>query len=94
LSSGTVYDPVYGTPQGRGVYKTTEVGVGVGGNGPGSSDKDRAVMETELSEKGLPEGSASSPIAGCLYFIYRKVNKAIYQLQYLVNGQKVLLTLN
>ena len=96
--TGPVYDPVYGSQRGRGVYTTTGVGVGVGVGGddnqPGSSDKDRGVMETELSEKALPEGSASSPVAGYLYFSLPRNKKTSYQLHYMVNGQKVLLTVN
>src|SRR5215475_9147187 len=55
------YDPVTGTRQPGGTYKQVGVGVGIGGSGsqPGSSDRDRSAMETELSEKGLPEGPAS-----------------------------------
>src|SRR5215475_11637214 len=55
------YDPVTGTREPGGTYKQVGVGVGIGGSRsqPGSSDKDRSAMETELSEKGLPEGLAS-----------------------------------
>ena len=93
--SGTTYDPVYG-PRSGGVYTSAGVGIGIGSRGdqPGSSDKDRAAMETELSEKGLPEGSLSAPVAGYLYFPLRRDKKAVYQLEYMLNGQKVLLTLN
>lgn len=96
IGSGGGYDPVYGSPRGRGVYTTTGVGVGVGiggGNQSGSSDKDRAAMETELSEKGLPEGQANSPVSGYLYFSLPRNKKATYQLQYVLQGQKILLTL-
>lgn len=88
------YDPVYG-PQRGGVYTTAGVGVGVGGRGnqPGSSEKDRAAMETELGEKGLPEGTAGAPIAGYLYFSLPREKKAIYELQYLIDGKKTLLEL-
>jgi len=93
-SSGTVYDPAYGSTRGSGVYTTAGVGVGVDrGTDPGSTSQDRAAMETELSEKGLPEGGASSPVAGYLYFALRPNKKATYQLQYLLEGQQVLLTL-
>jgi hypothetical protein len=71
------------------------VGVGIGSRGdqPGSSEKDRSVMETELSEKGLPEGTASAPVAGYLYFSIPRNKKVAYQLEYMLNGEKVLLTL-
>jgi len=91
-SSGSVYDPVTGTRQGGGVYTQTGVGVGVGEpNGPGVSDRDRGVMETELAEKALPEGSALSPIAGYIYFPISAKKKAEYQLEYVFDGHKLVL---
>jgi hypothetical protein len=92
--TGPSYDPVYG-PHGGGVTTAAGVGVGIGSRGdqPGSSEKDRSVMETELSEKGLPEGTASAPVAGYLYFSIPRNKKVAYQLEYMLNGEKVLLTL-
>lgn len=89
------YDPVTGTRTPGGTYKQVGVGVGIGGGGqPASTDKDRATMETELSEKGLPEGSAAAPVAGYVYFpITRKKGTAL-QLSYAVNGQKIVLRLS
>jgi hypothetical protein len=89
--SGSVYDPATGTQRGGGIYTTAGVGVGIGSRGsePGSSQKDRAVMETELSEKGLPEGATTAPVAGYLYFPISRTKKAIYQLEYMLNGNKV-----
>jgi hypothetical protein len=91
---GTSYDPIYGPA--TGVTTTAIIGVGVSGRGtqPGSTDKDRTTMETELSEKGLPEGSAITPVAGYLYFYLPRDKHAIYQLEHVLSGQKVLLTLN
>lgn len=93
--SGTVYDPATGTQRRGGVYTSTGVGVGIGskGNVPGASEKDRAVMETELSEKGLPEGETATPVAGYLYFPISRMKKASYQLEYMLNGKKVKLNL-
>jgi hypothetical protein len=92
------YDPVTGINRGHGVYTQAGVGVGVGSPGPqpGSTDKDRSVMETELSEKGLPEGSASAPVAGYVYFtISSKAKKnATRELEYQLNGKQVVLTLS
>jgi hypothetical protein len=53
--SGTVYDPVYG-PRRGGATTTAGVGIGIGGRGdqPGSTDKDRAAVETELRPHPLP----------------------------------------
>lgn len=89
--SGSVYDPVTGTQRRGGVYTSTGVGVGIGSKGsqPGSSEKDRTVMETELSEKGLPEGTTATPVAGYLYFPISRAKKATYQLEYLLNGKSV-----
>jgi hypothetical protein len=89
------YDPVTGTREPGGTYKQVGVGVGIGGSGsqPGSSDKDRSAMETELSEKGLPEGAASAPVSGYVYFpVARKKNQTL-TLQYTVDGEKVELRL-
>ena len=91
------YDPVTGQRRGGGVFTSTGIGVGVGGSQPqpGSTDVDRNTMELELGEKGLPEGEASAPVAGYLYFSLPKTKdkKATHQLEYTVNGSKVVLTL-
>ena len=89
--TGTAYDPTTGTVRGGGVYTGAGVGVGVGqaGNQPGASEKDRSVMETELREKGLPEGDAANPVAGYLYFQIPKSKNAKYELQYKLNGNTV-----
>ena len=51
-------------------------------------------MELELGEKSLPEGSASTPISGYLYFSMPvKDRKAARQLEYTLNGEKLVLTL-
>lgn len=91
--SGTVYDPNTGTSRrAGGLYTQTGVGVAIGSpNGPGVSDKDRTVMETELSEKGLPEGAASAPVSGYVYFPVALKKKVDYQLEYTVDGQKLIL---
>lgn len=93
-------DPITGQRRGGGVYTTAGVGVGIGGSQPprpGSSDRDRRTMELELGEKGLPEGTASAPVAGYLYFTLpsgkEKDKKAAHQLEYTLNGEKVVLQL-
>ena len=93
--SGSVYDPATGTRRGSGVYTRSGVGVGIGGRGgPGSTEKDRDAMATELSEKGLPEGSVGAPVAGYVYFpLATSKKKQTYQLNYIVNGSKVTLSL-
>jgi len=92
--SGPAYDPNTGTQRAGGVYTRTGVGVGIGSAGAGATDKDRSTMEMELGEKGLPEGSATAPVAGYVYFpIHSTKKKASYELSYMLNGNKVLLSL-
>jgi hypothetical protein len=78
-----------------GVYTSTGVSVGFGSPGtqPGSTEADRTAMEMELSEKGLPEGTASAPVAGHLYFPIAKKKNVKYQLEYTGDGKKVVLPL-
>jgi hypothetical protein len=88
------YDPATGTRTPGGTY--TQVGVGVGlGGGPqsGATDKDRAAMETELAEKGLPEGAASAPLAGYVYFPIAPKKGTALQLTYTIHGEKAVLKL-
>jgi hypothetical protein len=93
--SGRGYDPITGTARG-GVTTSTGVGVGVGSPTPrpGSSDRDRDTMETELLEKGLPEGTALGPVAGYLYFpLSVKRKTPSFQLEYTAHGDKIVLNL-
>jgi hypothetical protein len=92
-SSGRSYDPVTGTVQGSGVTTQVGVGVGIGGAGsaPASTDQDRATMELELRDKGLPEGITAAPVSGYVYFPISSKKKASYQLEYMLNGEKVVL---
>ncbi len=92
--TGRTYDPITGQQRPGGVYTSTGVGVGVGGPS-GPSDRDRGVMEMELTEQGLPEGMASAPVAGHLYFPSSAKRKSgIYELEYRLRGQKVTLKLH
>jgi hypothetical protein len=51
-------------------------------------------METELDVKGLPEGAVMTPVAGYLYFpLAKKAKNARYELEYVLNGNKVVLRL-
>ena len=51
-------------------------------------------METELSEKGLPEGMASAPVAGYVYFPISTGKKdQTHELEYHWNGGKAILAL-
>jgi len=81
----------------HGVETGGSVGVGIGRQepAPASTDRDRRVMEMELTEKALPEETASAPVAGYLYFSIPKDNKKAHQqLEYTLNGQKVTLNLD
>ena len=95
--SGPVYDPMTGQSRhGGGVYTQSGVGVGIGSPGGqgGNTDADRKVMEGELDEKGLPEGAAETAVAGYLYFpLSKKTKNARYELEYMLNGNKVVLRL-
>ena len=50
-------------------------------------------MEAELSEKGLPEGTASAPVAGYVYFPVARKKNATMSLEYFLHGEKVVLKL-
>jgi len=91
--SGTAYDPNTSAPRRiSGVYTQAGVGVAIGdSNGPGASDKDRGVMETELKEKGLSEGATAKPMAGYIYFPVLPKKKGDYQLEYVSEGKKLVL---
>jgi hypothetical protein len=83
--SGTYIDPVTGQPvRVRGVSTSAGAGVSNGDSVPADIAKhDREVIERELYEKGLPEGKASVPVAGYLYFALPNAKKnAKYQLVY------------
>jgi hypothetical protein len=93
--SGTYTDPNTGQPtRVHGVSTVTEVDVSDPKPAPGSTDRDRQVMEKELDEKGLPVGKAAAPVAGYLYFsIHDRKKDAKYQLEFEFNGEKLVLPL-
>jgi hypothetical protein len=71
-----------------------EVGVdGYSGERHPLSEKDRAIVEAQLTDKGLPEGKVSLPVAGYLYYfpIVPKKKQSVLQLDYEQNGVKVVL---
>jgi len=71
VGRATVNDPATGR-RGSAVYSDTSVGVGVGWSGratdAAATDRDWASMQQELEDKSLPEGKATSAVAGYLYF--------------------------
>lgn len=95
VASGT--DPWTGRRT-SGVYTGAGVGVGIGGNGggisdpprPASTDRDREVMQQELTDQMLPEGKITAPAAGYLYFPYpQKAKTVALELQYYAAGGKI-----
>lgn len=98
--TGRVYDPVTGRRRNGGWTTSTGVGVGVGGSGgpqappAASTEADRRVMETELTDKGLPEGATARAVAGYLYFPFPgKRRDLAYTLEYRYGGEKFSLPL-
>ncbi len=90
------YDPVTGQMRGRGIGTSADVNVGASQPGAHSTEGDREFMEAELTDKSLPEGRVSSPIAGYVYFYLTKKakkKKAPRQLEFASAGQKVVLAL-
>jgi hypothetical protein len=76
----------------HGVYTGAGVGVGPADPGPpfpappGSAPQDRMILESQLSDKALPQGSFSTPVAGFLYFPIKAIKKksnSAYQMNYL-----------
>ena len=60
-----------------------------------ASEKDAATLEAELTDKGLPEGKTSSPVAGYLYFpVLQGKKHAALRLDYETNGSSVILELS
>ena len=89
-------DPITGQPRGGGVVTSAGVGIGIGGQRPPepeASRADRRTMTLELREKGLPEGNTMSPVSGYIYFSVPQDKKVKYQLEYMLNGKKVVLPL-
>ncbi len=75
------------------LHTEAEVAVdGIAGVPHPVTERDRAVAEAQLSDKGLPEGKVSSAVAGYLYFpIVPKKKQSVLRLDYEQNGIKVVL---
>lgn len=81
--SGTRSDPYTGERRRGGFYSSSGVAVSTGQSRPASTDRDRRAVELELSEKGLPEGIATRPVAGYVYFpLASKKKDVAYELEY------------
>jgi hypothetical protein len=91
-------DPVTGQRRPGGVVTSSGAGVGVGVGGSRqpkveSTDPDSRTIELELREKGLPEGNTATPVSGYMYFTLSRKKNTKYQLEYVLNGNKVVLAL-
>jgi len=47
-------------------------------------------MESELTEKALSEGATAAAVAGYIYFPVMPKKKSDYQLEYVVEGKKLI----
>jgi hypothetical protein len=96
--TGGIYrDPVTGMPTRRGAHtpKGTDGGTGAG-ESPSPQTSASGVwrdLEMQMTEKALPEGSTGSPVAGYIYFPVETKKDARYQLEYTLNGKRVVLPL-
>ncbi len=92
--SGHPHDS-YGLPtrgRGRGVYTSSTVEVEIGRKRPTVTEKDREDIELMLTEKEIPEGPATTPMAGYLYFdLSGNKPSDSYELEVTLNGHKTTL---
>jgi hypothetical protein len=96
---GVSRDPVTGMPRRNG-GNTAPNGLD-GGVGLGSSSKvpqppsspERRALQLRMAELALPDGSTTSPLAGLVYFSLEQKKGVRYQLEYTLNGKKVILPL-
>lgn len=96
-TGGRGYDPTTGrTRSTGGVYTSTGVAVVMGDSQP-PHPKNEEVMEIELSEKGLPEGTYAKPVSGYLYFRVGEDNfkdsNAEFELTFELDGEETALVL-
>jgi hypothetical protein len=99
---GSATDPATGRKI-HSVSTEAEAGVGVGGGQPtyppppGSASVDRAILESQLLARSLPEGQFPAPVAGYLYFpasYLKKHGGSGFELEYQTpSGAKVVLVL-
>jgi hypothetical protein len=96
VESVTYNDPKTGQPvHEHSVTTSAGAAVGVDGGVPAAvAERDREVIERELTEKGLPEARVTIPVSGYLYFALPKQKKdAKYRLEYIAKGEALSLEL-
>jgi hypothetical protein len=74
----------------------TDIGAGVGGgvqSGQASLPPERRDLASKMTEKALPQGKATAPVSGYLYFSVETRKGEKYQLEYTLNGKSVVLQL-
>ena len=91
------YDPTTGTVRrSGGIYTSTGVIV-MSEPSPGANPRNEETSALELTEKGLPEGTFTKPVAGHLYFRVdkkiRKDSRTKYSLTYELAGKETTLEL-
>jgi hypothetical protein len=95
--TGVNRDPITGMPR-RSVGlrpRGTDIGAGVGGgqSGQASLPPERRDLASKMTEKALPQGKATAPVSGYLYFSVETRKGEKYQLEYTLNGKSVVLPL-
>jgi hypothetical protein len=94
--TGVNRDPITGMPR-RSVGLTpagTDVGIGGGGeSGKASLPPERQELASKMTEKALPQGKTTAPVAGYVYFSVETKKGEKYQLEYTLNGKNVVLPL-
>lgn len=95
IERGERIDPVTGQREKvGGVYTSTGTGVTVRSKGGQPTERELEAMERKLTDKGLPEGTVSSPMAGYLYFSFPDKKKVgPYDLECRLGGAKMVLAL-
>jgi hypothetical protein len=94
---GTYTDPTTGHQvHGHAVTTSASVGIGAESSGsPSAAEREREIIERELSQKILPEAKISVPVSGYLYFLLPKQKKpAKYRLEYEISGETLILPLS
>ena len=95
IERGERIDPVTGQRERvGGVYTSTGTGVTVRSKGGQPTERELEAMERKLTDKGLPEGTVSSPVAGYLFFPFPDKKKVSpYDLECRLGGVKLVLAL-